>query len=355
MPELPVDPRKKKDGEDEEVVREPQDVNLKHNFNYVGGTFAYKNKKKIKRPISEDNSRETIMMIGYGKARKVTLAMPDQDKRAGIFPQHNSVGNFQTNLELLPARNLDPYSVMVNVETLEKNNFQLSIISMTNERLSRIQKQMSHMSPYAFNQMMDIPRPDKRDFKIYYKMIKKTRQVITVYPHRKSGEALFAQVVQFDEQNKVSSVKHCSFDNLKPYILNESKVDKFGNLRQLAHLGTKGGSLALNAVERFDDGTMVGVITENKETGASAMKPSFEITFVGNVINTAAKKAARNMGSELIVDHQWGGRFCPSGCRAESHPLQHGFKVQVKNQINQIIDGATIPGLDPIFNINPSF
>ena len=55
MPELPVDPRKKKDGEDEEVVREPQDVNLKHNFNYVGGTFAYKNKKKIKRPISEDN------------------------------------------------------------------------------------------------------------------------------------------------------------------------------------------------------------------------------------------------------------------------------------------------------------
>ena len=49
-------------------------------------------------------------------------------------------------------------------------------------------------------------------------------------------------------------------------------MDKFGNLRQLAHMGNKGGSIALNAVERFDDGTMVWIITENKETGASALK-----------------------------------------------------------------------------------
>ena len=46
----------------------------------------------------------------------------------------------------------------------------------------------------------------------------------------------------------------------------------------------------LNAVERFDDGTMIWIITENKETGASALKPSEEIVFVANVINTAAKK-----------------------------------------------------------------
>ncbi len=352
MPELPHDPRRK---EEEEEEKEPQDVNLKHTFNYVGGTFAYKNKKKIKRPISEDNSRETIMMVGYGKARKVTLAMPDVDKRAGIFPQHNSVGKFSTNLELLPARNLEPYKVMVDVETLEKNNFQPSIISMTKERLSRLQKQMSHMSPFAFNQMMDIPRPDKRDFKVFYKMIKKTRQIITAYPHRKTGESLFAQVVQFDENNEVNSIKHCSFDNSAPYILNESKIDKFGNLRQLAHMGNKGGSIALNAVERFDDGTLVWIITENKETGASALKPTEEIVFVANVINTAAKKAARNMGAELVVDNQWGGRFCPSGCRAECHPLQRNFKLQVLNQINQIIDGATIPGLEPIFRIPPNF
>ena len=61
------------------------------------------------------------------------------------------------------------------------------------------------------------------------------------------------------------------------------------------------------------------------------------------------------MGAELVVDNQWGGRFCPSGCRADCHPLQRDFKLQVLNQINQIIDGATIPGLDPIFRIPPNF
>jgi DeoR/GlpR family transcriptional regulator of sugar metabolism len=241
------------------------------------------------------------------------------------------------------------------VETLEKNNFQLSIVPMTKDRLSKLQKQLSHMSPYAFNQMMDIPRPDKRDFKVYYKIIKKTRQIITVYPHRKSHQSLFAQVVQYDEQNNVNSIKHCSFDNNSPYILNESKIDKFGNLRQIAHVGKKGGGIAQNSVERFDDGTLIWVITQEKETGAAALKPNDEVVFVGNVINNAAKLAARNMGAEVVIGNTWGGRFCPSGCRPECHPMQQHFKSQVRLQINQIIDGATIPGLDPIFKINPPF
>jgi hypothetical protein len=244
---------------------------------------------------------------------------------------------------------------MVDVETLEKNNFQLSIVPMTKDRLSKLQKQLSHMSPYAFNQMMDIPRPDKRDFKVYYKIIKKTRQIITVYPHRKSLQSLFAQVVQYDEENNVNSIKHCSFDNNAPYILNESKTDKFGNLRQIAHVGRKGGGIAQNSVERFDDGTLIWVITQEKETGAAALKPNDEVVFVGNVINNAAKLAARNMGAEVVIGNAWGGRFCPSGCRPECHPMQQNFKAQVRLQINQIIDGATIPGLDPIFKINPPF
>ncbi|MBU6197147.1 MAG: hypothetical protein KGO93_06250 [Cyanobacteria bacterium REEB446] len=342
------------DKKDEEE-KEPVDVDLRHTFNYVGGAFAYKNSKNIKKSISEDNFRETIMMIGYGKARKVSLAMPDADKRAGVFPQHNSVDEFKTNLELLPSRDLQPYEVMVDVETLEKNNFQLSIVPITKDRLSKLQKQLSHMSPYAFNQMMDIPRPDKRDFKVYYKIIKKTRQIITVYPHRKSLQSLFAQVVQYDEENHVNSIKHCSFDNNAPYILNESKIDKFGNLRQIAHVGRKGGGIAQNSVERFDDGTLIWVITQEKETGAAALKPNDEVVFVGNVINNAAKLAARNMGAEVVIGNAWGGRFCPSGCRPECHPMQQNFKAQVRLQINQIIDGATIPGLDPIFKINPPF
>jgi len=344
-------PLNKKD----EPEEEPVDVNLKHTFNYVGGSFAYKNSKTIKKPINEENSRETIMMIGYGKARKVTLAMPDADKRAGVFPQHNSAEEFKNTLELLPSRDLHPYEVMVDVETLEKNNFMLSIVPMTKERLSKLQKQLSHMSPYAFNQMMDIPRPDKRDFKVYYKIIKKTRQIITVYPHRKTMQSLFAQVVQYDEENNVNSIKHCSFDNNAPYILNESKIDKFGNLRQIAHVGKKGGGISLNSVERFDDGTLVWIITQDKETGAAALKPNDEVVFVGNVINNAAKLAARNMGAELVIGNAWGGRFCPTGCRPDCHPMQKNFKAQVRLQINQIIDGATIPGLEPIFKINPPF
>ena len=79
------------------------------------------------------------------------------------------------------------------------------------------------------------------------------------------------------------------------------------------------------------------------------------MVFVGNVINNAAKLAARNMGAEVVIGNAWGGRFCPSGCRPECHPMQQNFKAQVRLQINQIIDGATIPGLDPIFKINPPF
>jgi hypothetical protein len=339
--------------EEEDEDEEIEDIVVDHKHNYVGGAFAYKNSKT--KDFTTKNMRETVMMIGYGKARKVSLTMPDQDDRAGVFPQHNSVDEYRDNLELLPSRNLKPFYTMANEKLLIKNKFHKTEVVLTKEKLAKIQKQMSHLSAFAFNQMMNIPRPDKRDFDVYYKIFPKSKQVVTVYTHTVSKVSQFAQVILFNKFNQIVAIRHCSFDDNCPYVLNETKIDKFDNIRQIAHLGAKGGGYAHNSVERFDDGTVTWIVTKDKETGAAALKTDGEIVFLSGVINDAAKLAAQNLGADRIENDEWVGEFCALGCMAATHPMQVEYKQKMREQISLIIDGATIPGLDPIFRIDPKF
>jgi hypothetical protein len=336
-------------------------VRLEHKHNYVGGNFAYKNSSKKGRRLDPGNLTELVLMTKPGRASRVSIALPEEDMRAGTFPQHNtnfkntdeeeiiSTQDYIKTLELIPSRTLEPYAHLTDLTNLAKAGFEKRICSMTKSRLEKIKEQFSHLSDFAFNQMLDIPRPDKRDFKVWYKIIKKANQVIIAYPNEKTHQTNFVQVIQYDDQTRVTGIKHCTFDNGEPLVINETLVDEYGNLRQIAHLGKKSELEIYNSVERFDDGTVAWVITQNKLNGSAILTKEAEIYFVQNERNDSSELAARNLGAESVEDGEWTGKFSEKACKEESSPMQEAFKDKVRKQINQIIDGASIPGLDPIF------
>lgn len=335
-------------------------VHLEHKHNYVGGNFAYKNSSKKGKRLDPSNLTELVLMTKPGQASRVSIALPEEDQRAGVYPQHNTnfknqddepinTDEYVMSLELLPSRTLDPYAHLTNIPNLESASFKKRICSMTKNRLDKIKDQFSHLSDFAFNQMLDIPRPDKRDFNVWYKTIKKVDQVIIAYLAEKTRQTNFVQVIQYDEQTRVRGIKHCTFSNGEPLVINETCVDSFGNLRQIAHLGQKGGSQYFNSVERYDDGTVAWIISEAKKTGAAILSPSGKIAFIQNTQNPQAELAARNLGAEEVIEGQWTGTFSERACAIEVNPVQEAFKNKVRKQIGQIVDGASIPGLDPIF------
>ena len=300
-------------------------------------------------------------MTRPGQASKMSIALPEEDERAGTFPQHNTnfknqdddqilhTDEYVKTLELIPSRTLDPYAHLIDVPNLEKAGFKKRVCSMTKSRLDKIKEQFSHLSDFAFNQMLDIPRPDKRDFNVWYKKLTKGNQVIIAYLAEKTKQTNFVQVIQYDEETRVRGIKHCTFDNGEPLVINETLVDEYGNLRQIAHLGAKGESMFFNSVERFDDGTVSWIITDGKLTGAAILDSKGKIAFIQEEINSSTELAARNLGAEEVIDGEWTGKFSIEACNGESSPVQEAFKTKVRKQINQIIDGASIPGLDPIF------
>lgn len=343
MAEVPTD----KDTNDE---KPKADVSLKHRYNYVGGAFAYKNSNRKSSILNPENFKEEVLMIGYGRARRVRVAVEEADPRAGSYPDHNSPEELKKDLELIPARTLEPYQHMSEIASLEANGYKRSVSSLTKEKMRRIQHQFSQLNKYAFNQMMDIPTPDKRDFDIWYKEISSRNQLIVVSPQAKTGLANFAQVIHFDDKKNILAIKHCSFDQGKPFVINETCLDAFGNLRQIAHLGFKGDSKASNSVERFDDGSVVWTVSKDKETGAAALKLNDEITFIQDLMNDQAKLAARNFGAETIIADRWLPEFNFEACSGENnHPMHKAFKDKMRKQIGNIVDGAMIPGLLPIF------
>lgn len=349
-----------------EETKKPDQVNLEHRHNYIGGPYAYKNSSKSGRRLDTDNLTELVLMTKPGRAAKVSIALPDQDPRAGIYPQHNTIikdeskidedtseeNDYVNRLELIPSRTLDPYISLTNTKQLKLSGFEPRICSMTKTRLEKIKSQFSHLSSFAFNQMLDIPRPDKRDFGIWYKIISKSNQVLIAYPSEKEKKTNFIQVIQYDKDENILGIKHCTFAEGEPLVINETTIDKYGNLRQIAHLGAKGESDYFNSVERFDDGTVSWIISHKGESGAAVLKSKGEVLFVENRVNEAAKIAARNLGAEKVIDGKWLGEFDENACRHECLPMQEAYKTKVRKQINQIIDGASIPGLDPIFWIN---
>jgi hypothetical protein len=301
-------------------------------------------------------------MTKPGIAAKVTITMREEDDRAGNFPQHNTViksvqededefveQDYSQNLELLPAKTFEAYSHLTNTKQLKSSGFEKRVCSMTKNRLDKIQAQFSHLSTYAFNQMLDIKQPDKRDFTVWFKIIEKNKQVIIAYPNEKEKTTNFIQVIQYDEKENILGIRHCTFAENVPLVINETTIDKFNNLRQIAHLGAKGSSDYLNAVERFDDGSVAWIITQKGVSGSAVLKTSGEIIILENIFNESTKIAIKNLGGEKVENGNWLGEVDLEACKTNSNPLQEAYKDKVRTQISQIIDGATIPGLDPIF------
>lgn len=332
------------------------EVQLSHRFNYVGGHYAYKNSSKKAKRLDPENLTQLVLMTKPGRASRMQISIPKTDERAGIYPQHNTTviesedsNSFIKTLEMIPSRSIEAYSHLIDVKSLEQSGFNLKLCSLPAQRLDKIKAQFSHLSDFAFNQMLDIPSPNKRDFEVWFKSIEKSNQVLIAFPSKKTKQSIFVQVIQYDTEGRILGIKHCSFSSGEPLVINESIVDKFGNYRQIAHLGARDGSKNLNSVERFDDGTVSWIISSQNKTGAAALRPNGEIVFLDNQLNEAAELAARNLGADGVQDGSWSGKFDPNGCKPNSHAMQEAFKDKVRTQIGQIIDGAAIPGLDPIF------
>lgn len=358
----------------EEVPKpKAESVKLQHRHHYFGGPYSYKNSTKVpaEKKINSDNSKELVLMTRPGRISRVSISLPEEDARAGVFPQHNTMFHFsenevdydedehmpvsisaedyENNLELITAKDLKPYEHLKDVVSLKEAGFEKRICSMTKQRLVKIQAQFSHLSDFAFNQMLDITRPDKRDFTVWYKIIVKKSTVIIAYPCEKTKFTNFVQLIHYDKNKRIDGIKHCVFDNGEPLVINETLIDKFKNLRQIAHLGIKGESQFLNSVERFDDGTVSWIIHDGETAGAACLLTSGKVVFVESKLNSSTELAARNLGAEACVDGAWTGKFDIKACHEIGGTLQESFKTKVRKQISNIVDGASIPGLDPIF------
>lgn len=358
---------------DENPKPKKDSVKLEHKHHYFGGPYSYKSSAKAAKgkqvALDPENLHQMVLMTRPGQISKVSIALPDDDLRAGIFPQHNTVfheteidediedilptsikeDDYTNSLELIRAKDLNPYKHLTNIVLLKQAGFQKRVCSMTKARLSKIKAQFSHLSDFAFNQMLDITRPDKRDFTVWYKVIHKNSTLLIAYPCEKTKYTNFVQVINYDKHKRINAIKHCVFSEEEPIVINETLIDKFNNVRQIAHLGAKDENSKLNSVERFDDGTVSWIVDDGVDSGAACLLESGRIVFVENKLNESTKLAARNLGAEKCIDGEWQAEFDPSACEGTGGPVQESFKVKVREQISNIIDGASIPGLEPIF------
>ncbi len=344
--------------EDKELKPNINEVKLEHRHNYVGGAFAYKNSSQSGKLLDPENFQETVMMIGRGKARPVRISAPKEETRAGVYPQHNSPQDFSEEIEFIESKSLEAYERLNDIHLLTELGYKHMLVTLPKDRLAKLHAQYAHLSKFAFHQMLGIPNPDKTEFDVWVKKIEKNKQLIVAYPYKKTGITIFVQVIDYDDDFKnVIGIKHCTFDEGNAIVVNETILDSYSNLRQLAHLGIKGAGKAFNSVERFDDGTVAWTITVKKDkekiTGVAALKPDDTILIVRDELNEASMLAAKNLGAEEVIDDKWTGNFSKAACKVDCHPMQRTFKDTVRTQIGQIVDGATIPGLTPIFVVHP--
>lgn len=331
--------------EQENLVPEDHaDLNVKHNYSYLGGL----NKPKVKRSREAANS---IVITNPGQARAVNVALPDIDARAGKYPQHNSPGEFTKDIEIVDALKLDGFMNLADIFELKKFGFKEKTIPLTKKKQYKIAMQFDNLDPEAFRQMMCIGLKGKRDFDVWYIKDAETGEMITVSPHVTTGLTQFVQIVGRNKADDVISVKHCVYDKGMPVVINETKFDSNGNLRQLSHIGGKTQG-AINAVERFDDGTVLWTVTTDEASGSAALRKNGEIVILNDDMTNESIMAARNLGAEGVgKDGVWDNSFSLSACLAQDHPLQRQYKESVRRQINHVIDNALIPGLTPIFVI----
>ncbi len=343
------------------------EVNLQHACNYL----RPKSKPKgFRESISRGKqiSQNQIIYSSPGKARSVELVMKDRDLRAGIYPQHNSQGFFSQDIEQLESLSFNEYKGILSPTDLEFRGFKKQTACMTQKRFYKLASQFAHMSTEAFKQMTCVYDTKQRDYDVYVRTSEvpgltwtKTQYetAIAVFnPHFNTLQ--FVQILQKDVVGKVFNLKHIVFDAGEPIVVNEARLDQFGKLRQIAHVGDWGGkSEYLNSVERFDDGAILWTVTEQTQNPASAsaaLREDGRIEILKYRESELHYSVARNLGAEGIdgATGKWTGCYDPEAAKSEFEDkfiLRRDYKASIRKQVYQIVDGAALPGLVPIFDI----
>lgn len=341
-----------------------REVRLQHSFNYLGSRSKPKSSEIRKTPNGK-NVETRVIYNTPGRARSVDLMLIDTDLRAGSHPQHNSVGCFTDDIEQLCSVSFSEFTGMLSPLDLEQRGFVKRQAPLTQKRLIQVAKQFSHMSLEAFKQMICVYDPKQRDYDVYVRKTNTTdcessgiTEVAVFHPQFKVLQ--FVQIIQKDDLGRIVNLKHIVFDAGEPIVINEARLDKSGSLRQIAHVGDWGGSSQYNnSVERFDDGSIVWTITQQTEEPLSAsavLKTDGQIIIVANLDHSMHHAVARNLGAEGIdpIAGRWTGVYDPMATLAErddKYLLRREYKDSVRKQVFQIVDGAAIPGLVPIFDI----
>jgi hypothetical protein len=348
----------------------------------VGHTFNYFNRKLRNFPKSQQikkQSPEKIIYTNPGQARSLELYQKLQDYRAGNFPQHNSHGDFHTNLEVLPSISLEVYSDLHTVNNLLEYEFEEQQAVLTKKKIAKIGKQFANLSSECFMQMMCLHDvKDKRDFNVWVKRgpigffsdpnishqnSQEGEEVVIAYINQARGLIQFIQTITRNIYGDIIDLKHIVYELGIPIVINQSTFDKFGNLRNIAHVGITGNAQNgfINSLERFDDGTVLWTSSEKDSqdiylTGSAALKFDGEVVLVDGGDRRMSEFSARNLGAEGIHPRtlSWTGRYSPEGCLKEVDDkfiVRREYKSAVRKQVYQIVDGACIPGPEPIFNI----
>jgi len=321
--------------------------------------FSDSNKKK---DLLDPNKNNRIVYAKPGQALSVEVVC-SEDVRAGIFPQHNSQGDFPEELELNPSLKLDLYENLINTDLLEENDFFKVTVSLTQKRTAQIYDQFSHLSPVCFEEMMSFDVDSKqRDFDVYVKEAE-DGFVHIAHLNRHFGFTQFFQSFKLNDYGEIIDLRHVVCEAGVPIVINQSFIDAYDNLRSVAHVGITGSkkNSFYNSLERFDDGSLIWTSSDFKQgknlTGSAVLFEDGRIVLIKGSDQQLAQFSARNLGAEAInpKNLKWKGRFSKEGCISlyeDSYAMRREYKMQVKHKVNQIIDGACIPGFMPIFKVN---
>ncbi len=348
-------------------------THISHSFNYFNKNIS---RPHFKERTDNDVEKEHIIYTGPGKAMPVELRLMPRDPRAGVYPQHNSPGFFRKKIEVLPSLILDDYKNIHTAICLEEAGYIPKTARLTKKHLKKVAEQFANLSPRCFRDMMCLYKEDTRDFSAwirippnhqewiehYGKQLPINCDVNVAFVNPRLQLIQYMQTMRYNEQAEIVDMKHVVFEAGLPLVINQSKFDKFGNLRNIAHVGMTGSNSNSfqNSLERFDDGTVVWTSSNFKNglalTGSAALKDNGEVIIIEGGNKIMAEFSARNLGAEGINPKTlaWTDKFSADACIAEKDDkfiVRREYKQAVRKQVYQIVDGACIPGPEPIFDL----
>lgn len=344
---------------------------VRHDHNYFSKKIS-RNSKIQETPGINDG----VIFTAPGQARPVEMKLPPRDPRAGVYPQHNSPGLFRVDLEVIPSLALDAYKNIHTVDCLIEAGFVPKIARLTKKHLEKIQEQFANLSSRCFRDMMCLFEENKRDFEVWVKIPDNHQEwlelngkripincdINVAYINSRLELVQFIQCSKYNQEGQLIDLKHVVFETGLPLVINQSCFDKFGNLRNIAHVGVTGSAVNgfHNSLERFDDGTVIWTSSNLKDnqfiTGSAALKLNGEVLLLNASDKVMAEFSARNLGAEGINPKTlaWTEKFSPDACIAETNDrfiVRREYKQAVRKQSYQIVDGACIPGPEPIFDL----